>query len=261
MDQSYALITGASMGLGRAFAYEFASRGYNLLLVSLPNQDIESVADECRSRYGIECRTFELDLTSKVELMAFIEEVKSKYEVSVLVNNAGIGGSQSFSTVNYRYIENMLMLNIFAATTLTHQLLPILKRQHDGYILNISSMASLTPTGYKTVYPASKAYIRHLSIGLREELRGSGVHVSTAILGPMPTQADIIRRIETQGKFGKMLTIDPKDVACKCADGLFAKKGEITIGGFNQLTKIFLKFAPYKLIAKVMTKKVKNEIE
>ena len=261
MKINYALITGASMGLGRAFAYEFAARGFNLILVSLPNQGIKLIADDCHLTTGVDCQTFELDLTDKKALMEFIEEINANYDISVLINNAGMGGSQMFSVVDFKYIENILMLNIYVSTTLIHKLLPNLKRQNDSYILNISSMASLTPTGYKTVYPASKAYIRHLSMGLREEFHGSGVHVSTAILGPMPTQKEIICRIEAQGAIGKMLTMDTAVVAHKCVKALFQKKAEITIGRFNCLVRVLLSFIPDGLVAKLMTNNVRKELK
>ncbi len=261
MKREYALITGASMGLGRAFATEIASRGYNIILVSLPNEGLESVAEECRTKSGVECVCYELDLTDKDQLAKFVNDINDNYNVGMLINNAGYGGSRRFDTATFEYIYNMIQLNIAATTSLSHLILPNLLRQPKGYILNISSIASLIPSGYKTVYPASKAFIRHFSLGLRSELKGSGVNVCVATLGPMPTRQDIIDRIESQGFAGKCLTILPKDVAKQSIDALLRGDDEIIVGAFNKALKLLIDLAPSKLVARVMTNKVRrNEI-
>lgn len=256
----WAVITGASKGLGRAFSVELTKRGFNLILVSLPGEALESVAQECRLR-GVQCDIYELDLTDRCQLVEFIESVNAKYDISMLINNAGFGGSKSFTDAPFSYIEKMLHLNVLVTTTLSHQLLPNLQRQPKSYILNISSMASLVPSGYKTVYPASKAFIRHLSLGLREELASSGVNVCVATLGPMPTHEEIIRRIEIQGIAGKLLTISPETVARRCIESLLRGDSEIVVGPFNKLSKFMISLLPSKLIGKMMTNRVrKNEI-
>lgn len=257
MKNEYALITGASMGLGRSFALELAARGYNLLLVSLPNEALCDVAQECRTM-GVECKTYELDLTNRESKMRFVEEVNSSYEISILVNNVGIGGSSEFTSTKLEYIETMLSLNIVVMTTLVHQLLPNLLRQKRGYILNISSMISLVPVGYKTTYPSSKAFIRHFSRGLCEELRDSNVSVTTVVLGPMPTQLDVIRRTEAQGFMGQIITLQTEEVARRSLDVLFSGRGERIIGIYNQLLALLLSILPMKLKIFYMTRRIKN---
>ncbi len=257
IKNEYALITGASMGLGRSFALELANRGYNLILVSLPNEALSEVAQECRNM-GVDCKSYELDLTNRESRMKFVESVNSSYEISILVNNVGIGGSREFTSTKLEYIETMLSLNIVVMATLVHQLLPNLLRQKRGYILNISSMISFVPVGYKTTYPSSKAFIRHFSKGLREELRDTNVNITTVILGPMPTQQDIIRRIEAQGFMGRIITLPTEEVARRSLDALFSGRGERIIGVFNQLLALFLAILPMRLKTFYMTRKVKN---
>ncbi len=257
IKNEYALITGASMGLGRSFALELATRGYNLILVSLPNEALSEVAQACRNM-GVECKIYELDLTNRESRMAFVEEVNSSYEISILVNNVGIGGSREFTSTKLEYIETMLSLNIVVMTTLVHQLLPNLLRQKRGYILNISSMISLVPVGYKTTYPSSKAFIRHFSKGLRAELRDTNVSVTTVVLGPMPTQQDIIRRIETHGFMGRIITLSTEEVARRSINTLFAGQCERIIGIYNQLLALLLSILPMKLKTSYMTRQVKN---
>lgn len=255
----FALITGASQGLGRAFAFELAERGYNLILVSLPDDGIEEVAGLCRFK-GVECRTYETDLTSKDSVLRFSEEINSNFHLSVLINNAGTGGSRGFECSTLSYVDRILQLNITALTLLTHQFLPNLRHAENAYILNISSMASFTPTGYKTVYPASKNFIRHFSLGLNEELRGSCIFVSVALLGPMPTQEDIIRRIEVQGFLGKFLAVTPEKVAKKCVEKMLCRKSVIIVGWSNRLSSAMLLFMPVGLRVRLMTRAVKKEL-
>lgn len=255
--EEYALITGASMGLGRSFALELATRGYNLLLVSLPDEGLSEVAQQCRTK-GVECKFYELDLTDRERRLAFVKEVNEGYEISMLINNVGIGGSREFVSTRLEYIETMLSLNIVVMTTLVHQLLPNLMRQQRGYILNISSMIALVPTGYKTTYPSSKAFIRHFSKGLRAELRGSNVSVTTVILGPMPTKDDIIRRIEAQGFMGRVITLSTDEVARRSINALLSGRGERIVGFYNKMLALLLTVMPMKIKTLYMTRSVKK---
>lgn len=260
MEEKYALITGASQGLGRELALQLASRGENTLLVALPGENLHEVRDKCRS-YGVRSECFELDLTDRDSLLCFMSEVDGSFRLSALINNAGTGGSRKFDEVPLKYIDTIMKLNVLATTVLTHGLLPNLRRNAPSRILNISSLAALIPMGYKTVYPASKAYIKHFSLGMREELRPFGISVSLALLGPMPTRQEIIDRINRQGAIGRMLSVSPEKAARACLDGLFSGRRIIVPGGLNKLSYNLLKLVPERLKASLMSRSViKNEI-
>lgn len=256
----YVLITGASQGLGREIALEMASRGMDTILAALPGENLQAVCERCRNM-GTKSDCFELDLTDGESLLGFIDKINSEYNVSVLVNNAGVGGSKRFDKVPLEYIDRIMRLNVLTTTTLTHGLLANLRRNTPSRILNISSLAALIPTGYKTVYPASKAYIKHFSLGMREELRPMGISVSLALLGPMPTKQEIIARIESQGALGRLLSVTPDKVAKYCVDGLFRGTRIMIPGGMNRLSYYLLKFVPEQVKARLMSRSVvKNEI-
>lgn len=260
MEEKYALITGASQGLGRELACQLASRGMNTILAALPGENLEAVRDRCRS-FGVRSDCFELDLTDRDSLIEFISRVNADYRLSVLINNAGTGGSRKFDEVPLKYIDTIMKLNVLATTVLTHELLPNLRRNAPSRILNVSSLAALIPTGYKTVYPASKAYIKHFSLGMREEFRPYGISVSLALLGPMPTKQEIIDRINRQGALGSMLSVTPDKVAKTCLDGLFGGRRIIVAGGLNKLSYNLLKLVPEHLKSVLMSRSVaKNEI-
>lgn len=247
------------MGLGRAFAYNLAERGTNTVLVSLPGENIEEVAAHCRS-LGTESYVFETDLTDKDSVVRLSEEINERFNLSILINNAGMGGSRDFGDASLGYVDSIIQLNITASTLLTHQLLPNLKEQPKAYILNISSMASVTPSGYKTVYPASKRFISHFSIGLNEELRGSGVSVSVALLGPMRTSEDISRRIDQQGAVARFVSLDPDRVARICITQMLRRKKVIVVGWSNKFSRAVLKMMPVSLRVRLMTQAVKKEL-
>lgn len=257
-NTSFALITGASRGLGRAFAYHLAECGINTILISLPGELIEEVAGYCQS-CGTESHFYEIDLTDKPNLIKLTEKINAKYSLFMLVNNAGMGGSRAFVDSTIQYVDNIIQLNVTALTLLTHQFLPNLKRQKQAYILNISSMASFTPTGYKTVYPASKDFILNFSLGLNEELKGSGVSVSVAMLGPMKTSEDIIRRIEQQGALAKFILLNPDEVARVCIKKMLKHKKVIIVGWTNKFSRMVLRMCPVNMRVKVMTAVVKKK--
>ena len=256
----YAVITGASTGLGKCFALELASRSINTILISLPGEGLEDVCTMCREK-GTDSVFYETDLTDLSSLMDLTAEINRKYRVSILINNAGMGGTDIFEKASVRYITGIIRLNACATTMMTHELLPNLMDGKSSFVLNISSLASLTPTGFKTVYPASKCFVRYFSIGLRNELKSTPVSVSVALLGPMATRPDIAERIRSQGWIGRFLTVPVEAVAKECVDGMFRRKGTIVCGLSNKFSRCLLKVIPEGIRASVMTRTMSNELK
>ncbi len=252
----YAVVTGASTGLGRCIALELAKRKINTVLASLPGENLAEVCQACRNE-GTLSDYFEFDITDKQALYDFAAAVNSRYDVFVLVNNAGLGGSRRFCDAPVGYVDTIIQVNVAATALLTHELLANLKRNARSYVLNISSMAGIIPTGYKTVYPASKAFVRFFSLGMREELAPDGISVSFAVLGPMPTKEEIKYRIERQGFIGKALSVTPERVALICVEKMFRKRRTIVPGRLNALSFHLVKLIPEYLRGKFMSRSVK----
>ena len=166
----FAVITGASQGLGKAFATELAKRGFNVVLVSLPGQSLSQLSDWISQELKVQSFYYETDFSSNANIRALANWLNEKFNISILINNAGIGGTMPFDEAHIDYIDTLLQVNVKATALLTHQLLPNLKRQPQSYILNVSSIAAFSPVGYKTVYPASKAFVHSFSRGLYAEL-------------------------------------------------------------------------------------------
>jgi short-subunit dehydrogenase len=258
-SRSYALITGASRGFGKYLALELAKRAINTILVSLPDNELLGVRTQCQS-YGVDCLCYETDLTEKENILSLTQWVNQHYNISILINNAGFGVTNNFSESDLNHIDDLIQLNIVATTLITHQLLSNLLKQDDAYILNVSSMASFSPIGYKTVYSASKTYIQHFSQGLHEELRSTKVFVSAVHPGPMKTNASVTKRILHQGLIGKIGLLSPQRAAEITIRRLFKRKKFILLGQKNYLVWLLLTIVPLKIRLPLMSRFARREI-
>ncbi len=258
LKNHFAVITGASQGLGRAFALELARRKYNLILVSLPGQGLQQLCAQIGRMYDVESYYYETNFSSTENIMALGDWLNEHFQVSLLINNAGLGGTKRFEEAHIDYIDSIIQVNVKATAMLTRLLLPNLKRQSDSYILNVSSIAAFSPVGYKTVYPASKAFIHSFSRGLNAELKDSNVFVSVINPGAMATNEEITARIEKQGMLGRLTLLNPDKVASYSIDRLLKRDTVIMLNPFAWLIAALL---PIWIKLPLMTKIVKREIE
>ena len=243
----FTVITGASLGLGYAFAQECAKMGRHLILLALPDEDLAEKARELARQYDIEAWPYELDLTQEGAIAACVEWIVANFQLDMLINNAGIGGTQRFSGASAAHIDRMLQLNMRALVLLTHQLLPLLQKQPAAYILNIASLAAIGPFPYKTVYPASKAFVQSFSLGLYAELKDTSTHVSVALPGGMATHPEVARRMQKHGLFMRSSYLTPEQTAKICLQKLLEKRARIIPGRLNKVLALFLAVVPTKL--------------
>lgn len=159
----YTVITGASKGLGRELAIECAQNNINLILIALPSEDLKSLCEQLMNKFKIKAQYYEVDLTEIDSILNLFNKIKENYKINGIINNAGLGGSMPFNTSSIKYLDNMILLNIRALSLLTRLFVPELMEHKKSYILNIASMAAYSPIPYKTVYPASKAYVYYFS--------------------------------------------------------------------------------------------------
>ncbi|MCC9070727.1 SDR family NAD(P)-dependent oxidoreductase [Flavobacterium sp. F-65] len=257
LKDQFVVITGASQGLGKEFALEFAKRKMNLILVSLPNQGLSEFSNEIAKEYTVKTAYFETDLSISDNVLALSNWINKNFKIHILINNAGTGGSKKFIDAKVDYINTIMQLNVVATSILTHQLLPNLMEQKQSYILNISSMAAFSPIGYKTVYPASKTFIHSFSRGLYQELKDTNVFVSVVNPGAMKTNDEIKARIEKQGFLGKLTLLDPQKVAQYCIKQLLKKNTVIMV---NPISWAILQILPIGIRLPLMTRAIKREI-
>ncbi|SFB83761.1 hypothetical protein SAMN05421747_101431 [Parapedobacter composti] len=260
MSNTYALITGASQGLGKAFVLELAKRNIHTILVSLPGEGLEFVAAQVKA-LGLEAHCYETDLTQKENIVALAAWVNERFPLSILINNAGCGGTQSFQDVSVDYLDRIIQLNVKATSLLIHQLLPNLLERSQAYVLNVGSVAAYSPIGYKTVYPASKAFIHSFTRGLYQEFAGTNVFFSVVNPGPMMTNMDSSARLQQQGFLAKMGLLTPEQVAAIAVRQLFKRDTLIMLNWVNRLTWVLLKFLPVYIRLPLLTKAMKKELK
>lgn len=257
----YTLITGASSGLGKELAIECAKNKMNLLLVALAGRNLNSLAEHIAELYQVKVQTFELDLTKDESLHFLVREVQEKYQLNFLINNAGAGGSSGFTTSSVQAIDNIIQLNIRTTSLLTRMMIPALLKQEKSYILNTSSMAAFSPMAFKTVYPASKAFIYSFSLGLREEFRHSKLSVSAVFPGPIFTNSNSARRIIDQGTKGKLGLLQASFIAHTALKGTLSGQAVIIPGIWNKLSYTLLQLLPPLIKSKWLSNIIRKEIQ
>jgi hypothetical protein len=175
---NFALITGASGGIGACFARALAARGRNLVLVARSKDKLEALRSEIGAKHSLRIEVIEQDLSLEGSAARLATILKDRgIAVDLLVNNAGFGANGEFWKLPLDRQSEMLRLNIVTLTELTHLLLPAMVERRGGGIINISSTASFQPVPYTSVYAATKAYVTSFSMGLAEEVGEYGVKV------------------------------------------------------------------------------------
>ena len=202
--QKWALITGASSGIGRAVAFEFASKGYNLFLTSQDEQTLRQVAADCHQQYNIETQVYVADLSRLESVDGLIRALFAPpIEIEILVNNAGFGVAGEFLKTDLAQELDLINVQLVAMLKLTKAVLPQMRAQKKGRILNVASVYSFAPAPFQAVYSACKAFLLTFSESLREELKGTGVTVTTLCPGTTRTnfraRAGIAHRNDAAG--------------------------------------------------------------
>jgi short-subunit dehydrogenase len=257
---AYTLITGASMGLGKEMAIECARRGHNLILVALPGRNLAQLCEELGITFGIQAVSMECDLTDEPALSRLADEVLSRFPVDQLINNAGVGGTALFEDVSPDYLDRIIHLNIRATTMLTRLMLPELRKHKKALILNVASVAAFGALPFKTIYPASKAFIYSFSRSLSRELKHTGIKVVVVTPGPIMTNPDVAMRIMRQGILGRIGLLTAGEITRMALNGAARGKEVIVPGIMNRLNRFLLKFAPESWRLSLMDKVLRREL-
>ncbi len=183
-----ALITGASIGIGKAFAEELAARNTNLVLVSRSEAKLNELAKQLQEKYQIQVDVIVKDLTELGTTEAVFNFTQEKgLTIDLLINNAGFGDYGDFAETDRERQIKMVQLNVLALVDLTHRFLPLMRERRSGSIINIASLAAFQPIPYLSVYAASKAFVRSFSEALWAENRHYGIRVLVSCPGPVET--------------------------------------------------------------------------
>lgn len=231
----YALITGASGGIGLELASIMAEKGHNLILVARRDDVLQALKIKLESQFKIKVVTLALDLSIPNQAKVLYQYcLDQNLTVNCLVNNAGYGDYGLFEPSKLETYQNMLQLNILTLTDLTALFLDGMKMRQSGRILNVGSIAAFQPIPNFSVYAASKAYVMQFTEALNYELRGSGVTVT--LLSPGVTETGFVARANMQNAAnakGKLM--DAKSVALQGYQAMMKGKLNVTPGWKNQL--------------------------
>ena len=178
-----AVVTGASAGIGKVFCERLAARGHDLLLVARDGNRLQALKQELEQRYGIGVEVFPADLTIDTDVSLLAETLTRSPNLVLLVNNAGFGTRDTVADGSPARQEAMLQLHAMAPMRLSQAALPVLLKNKQGAIVNVSSVASFLFSANNVNYCATKAYLRVFSEGLAAELAGTGVRVQALCPG------------------------------------------------------------------------------
>ena len=241
------LITGASSGIGEAFAKRLDQLGANLILTARTEEKLNVLANSMNNAVVVSG-----DLSKPEFSKDLYEKIKQKeLTVDILINNAGFGFSGLFLESDLKNYEEMLNVNIYSLTSLTHLFLRDMDNRGSGGVINISSLASYQPMPYFGIYAATKSYVTSFTIALYEEYKNKGIKVLAVC--PGYTKTNFNKRAFSSSKpvTGNIMTAESVVEESLKA---FLKGKPIIINGFsNKIIKRFMSFLPQRLALK-MTK-------
>ncbi|MDH0730322.1 SDR family oxidoreductase [Pseudomonas sichuanensis] len=245
----YAMITGASTGLGLALAEALARRGRNLILVARQRETLEPVAIELTQRFGVEVLFRACDLSQPLRLSGFVLELEEgERRIDLLVNCAGQRTYGPFLAHEWADEQDLLEVNILALSRLCHAIGNLMAVQGGGQILNVAGLAGVAPGPWMAAYAASKAYVLSFSEALREELGRTGIKVSVLCPGPVRSSRRRIPRLDDSSP-------SPEEIALYTVRALDKNRARIIPGRRNR----WLAFAP-RLLPRWLTRKLAGVI-
>ena len=253
-NDGYALITGASRGLGMEFARALAERHYNLVLVARSAEPLHAFAAELRRSAPVAVVAIQVDLSAPGAGQILAEQLsRGGIPVELLVNNAGFGLRGEFRDLSLTRQLEMLRLNNQAIVELTYSLLPgMLERRQKG-IINISSTAGFQPIPFASAYSATKAFLTAFSLALEQELRSSGVTVVTVCPGRLLKKQSGDSAQPVKGKWAGVYQ-SPEDVV-RDALRVLANGGGLTVpGALNKFSVFAQRLIPRKVVPRLVAK-------
>jgi short-subunit dehydrogenase len=255
----WALVTGASAGIGVALAEQLAASGANVVLTARRADRLEALAARLRTEYGIEARTIAADLADPAtpqQLLAATEE--SGLVIDILINNAGFGYTGEFAKGDVAWQRQMVDLNCAAVVHLTQLFLPRMIERKRGYIMIVASTASYQPVPYLSTYAATKAFDRFLAEALAHEVAEYGIRVSALCPGPTESEFNEVAGLREMSVRGRQ---SAEDVARIGLEGLVQGKHWV-IPYFAGKVMVFMqRLAPRQLVSGAAAKMFKRMVK
>ena len=250
-----ALITGASGGIGEAFARQLAARGKDLVLVARSEDKLNALAWDLESLHGVRAHAIVADLARHGSAAALHSETERLgLDIDLLVNNAGFAKAGAFSELPFDVQAGMVRLNVNTLTELSRLYLPAMRQRRRGGVINVASNAAFQPVPYMAVYGATKAYVLSFSEAIAEEVAADGVTVMALCPGATATDFHDTAGVWVQQQ-SSMPT--PDEVVGAGLRAFERRKRSFLHGFTNQLTAIAARLLPRRLVAH-LTARVMN---
>lgn len=246
-----ALITGATSGIGEAYARRLATDGYDLLITGRRSEKIHALADELSQAHNSHVEVYLVELSDSVQVSEFIEKIKIR-NVDLLVNNAGFGTTRFFHQEPLEIQEKMVAAHILAHMKIIHAILPEMIDKGSGEIINVSSSGAFLPSPKTVTYNGTKAFLCAFTESLHLELEGTGVQVQ--VVCPGLTRTDMPVRLgipeEATADWGPFKWISPQEVV-ECSLRCLKKKKVVCLPGRMNRFQVFMRhLIPEKLYYK-----------
>jgi len=219
-----ALVTGASAGIGRAFAERLAREAYDLILVARRQDRLEELAASLSASHQRSVAVLPADLTRLEDVRAVEARIAKEPTLDLLVNNAGFGSHGRFAELDRDGEADQVQLNVLALLRLTHAAVAVFRERGHGSVINVSSLAGFQPGPYTATYSATKAFVNAFTQGVAEELRGSGVRMQLLCPGFTRTEFQDVAGVSTDEIPG-FAWMEPETVVAASLDSL--KRGEL----------------------------------
>lgn len=244
-----ALITGATSGIGKAFAERLASEGYNLILTGRRQEVLEALADDLAKAHGVTVEPVIAELSDERDTEMLVQKVSNLDNLSLLINNAGFGTTGLFHEESAKTQAAMVKCHVLAPVLLMHAALPGMIRAGEGAVINVSSVRAFGPGIRTAVYASAKAFLNSLSQSTSLELAGTGVKVQ--VLCPGYTMTDFHSRLglttsgKNRGLVRWMTAEEVVDASLRC----LAKNKVVCLPNlWNKILARLLKFSPLALV-------------
>ncbi len=253
------LITGASGGIGEAFARRLAADGHNLFLAARTEEKLRDLCDELMLKHNIAARYLAIDLTeSEADKRIFEETEKHEIEIEWLINNAGFGSMGDFADLDLKRESEMINLNVSVLVALTHRYLKPMRERKSGTIINVASTAGFQPIPFMATYAATKAFVRSFSEAVAEENRPFNITVTA--LCPGPTDTDFFKVADAKPLQAKGMQ-SPEAVVETALGAVRRGRPSIISGWTNYVSAVLGTFAPNRLITRVIGSVLRPKIE
>ncbi|CAN5596913.1 SDR family oxidoreductase [soil metagenome] len=256
----FTLITGASSGIGEAFAKKLAEKKHNLVLVARSETKLLELCDELMLKHKITAHYIALDLTEfEADKKLFEETEKHGFKIEWLINNAGFGSMGDFAELDLKHELGMIDLNISALLALTHRYLPKMRERKSGVIINVSSAASFQPIPFMATYAATKAFVTSYSQAIAEENRPFGIKILA--LCPGATETNFFNAAGMNEAFQVKGIQTPEEVVETALKAIKKGKSLVVSGLANYIGSVLGTIVPDSLITKTIGKVLRSKVK